>query len=556
MKLVYHSHASLQGGTSPFVDALSAFENADPLNIVCPYIGFSFFASLVNRAHRWRLVTDLGEWVASTPPRQQSLIHRLIKAEGANIHHLPAVHAKVFWRPERALVGSANLTEMGLLARTEFGVLLSQEEDSDALAEIGDWFEWLWSRSTPSGNVNLGLAMLARAEQKKAQSIDYPPAFDPIDSEASSPLLSSPPDRFATPQRLKSIARTSLGSLIVAGTTPTPSLANTQLTSGRLSEKFSATYGPSLSIHTSVEDEIVSAILVAVSMLSETIRDEDGFRLAEISTIVAELFPNRSTRDIYFALTRSTVNHARGAYVISSSHAVWMGPGAKFYLGAGPVEASADMDRMLKAIIRDVATDGVLHIDRYTVTSQLTPQLIASALVALAESNFLSAVTGQGSGDLEDMDTSLLAGGTTVFARINSKFVWPDRWIINFPQAHSSMQSAIDASRHVYQDEADHAKLALAVRKTHNIKPSVVLDESKLADWRVRQLWKRVKLTIETEGSLIITREWFAQMYKERSQTEAEIGTALLAWANEKRISIGPGPNGEIIKLYSTTEIG
>ncbi len=62
------------------------------------------------------------------------------------IHHCPALHAKAVISDSFAMMGSANLTNHGILGRTEMGVLL---DDPAMVAEMGAWFDDLWHSTAP-----------------------------------------------------------------------------------------------------------------------------------------------------------------------------------------------------------------------------------------------------------------------------------------------------------------------------------------------------------------------------------------------------------------------
>ena len=363
MKLIYHSKSSLESGISPFVATLAEFEGADPLCIACPYIGFSFFASLVNRAEQWRLVTDIGEWLASTPTKQLSLVHRLIKIETGRIRHFPGIHAKVFWRPERALIGSANLTEMGLLSRTEFGVELTAEEDGNELQEIHDWYEWIWSRSTPALNVNLGLIMFARSEspafalnEKRRRA-----ALEGISQAGElgiSPLSALSKNRFSSPQRLKKAVAAGVDRTVVEKVVG----VSLDIESPVQKSPSSRPIFIELDTCASVEDQIVFKVLQAVKLLGNTLDRERGFLMSEISGVLDEQIGGLSFHDLYFALIHSTANNPRGAFTTDSRFVLWVDGNGYFHEGSGPIAQSAVVDTLLALVTSSLSKTGTLSL--------------------------------------------------------------------------------------------------------------------------------------------------------------------------------------------------
>jgi len=78
------------------------------------------------------------------PTRER--IYDLLSDHPEGVHHVEGPHAKVVIGNEKALVGSANLTDGGFTRRAEMGVVL---DTLDEIAELSTWFGELWNRSTP-----------------------------------------------------------------------------------------------------------------------------------------------------------------------------------------------------------------------------------------------------------------------------------------------------------------------------------------------------------------------------------------------------------------------
>lgn len=94
----------------------------------------------------WRIVTDVEAWIATFGSKLREEIQKFIAEHKERVHHFPDTHAKVVLSEDSAVVGSANLTEKGILGRTEMGIRFREEEK---IAELREWFTRLWSESSP-----------------------------------------------------------------------------------------------------------------------------------------------------------------------------------------------------------------------------------------------------------------------------------------------------------------------------------------------------------------------------------------------------------------------
>jgi len=144
-QLIYHSEVSYDGGESPFDKAIRATTDANSVWLVCPYISPSYLRSVLSETDRWRVITDVEAWVGTFGGATRGEIQELIEKNRERVHHFPDVHAKVIISEESAVVGSANLTEKGVLGRTEMGV---QFEEERTIKELREWFRRLWSESS------------------------------------------------------------------------------------------------------------------------------------------------------------------------------------------------------------------------------------------------------------------------------------------------------------------------------------------------------------------------------------------------------------------------
>jgi len=145
-RLIYHSEESYDRGESPFDRAIRETADSEEVSIVCPYIGPSYVNSILKGVDEWRIVTDVEAWIATFSGEARESIQKFIEENRERVHDFPDVHAKVVLSENSAVIGSANLTEKGVVGRTEMGVRFSEEEK---IAELQEWYNRLWSESSP-----------------------------------------------------------------------------------------------------------------------------------------------------------------------------------------------------------------------------------------------------------------------------------------------------------------------------------------------------------------------------------------------------------------------
>ena len=145
VEFVYHDPTS-EGSVSPFDRALMELVERSDVRIACPYISLGILERIRESGTKWRILTDVEEWLKAYDVPTRERIYDLLSKHPGSVHHVEGLHAKVAMGNEKALVGSANLTDRGFTRRTEMGVLL---DDPDEVAELSDWFVELWNRSSP-----------------------------------------------------------------------------------------------------------------------------------------------------------------------------------------------------------------------------------------------------------------------------------------------------------------------------------------------------------------------------------------------------------------------
>lgn len=148
-KLIYHTNESINGGFSPFDEAIHQMSNSKELLIACPYIDVSYIKPFLRNQLNWRIISDVEAWLNAFQDKAREDIINFIIGNKDKIHHYRNLHAKVILGDYLCLVGSANLTAMGITQRAEMSILL---DESNHINEIREWFEHSWSSS---GEINI-----------------------------------------------------------------------------------------------------------------------------------------------------------------------------------------------------------------------------------------------------------------------------------------------------------------------------------------------------------------------------------------------------------------
>jgi len=145
-RLIYHTEEGYNQGASPFDRAIREAADSGEVWIVCPYIGPSYLKSILRDVDEWRIITDVVAWVGTFGSESRDEIREFIEEHQDRIHHFRHIHAKVILSGDSAVIGSANLTEKGVVGRTEMGAEFSEE---GKISELREWFTRLWSESDP-----------------------------------------------------------------------------------------------------------------------------------------------------------------------------------------------------------------------------------------------------------------------------------------------------------------------------------------------------------------------------------------------------------------------
>ncbi|MBX9255004.1 hypothetical protein H1Q63_13820 [Desmonostoc muscorum CCALA 125] len=144
IKLIYHTDTSINGGISPFDQAIHQVSNSEELLIACPYIDISYVEPFLHKCKKWHIVSDIEAWLSAFQGQSRENIIHFIVENKLNIHHYKNLHAKVIVGKHLGLVGSANFTKMGILERVEMSILIEEKEN---IKELMIWFDKLWNES-------------------------------------------------------------------------------------------------------------------------------------------------------------------------------------------------------------------------------------------------------------------------------------------------------------------------------------------------------------------------------------------------------------------------
>lgn len=274
-RLVYHDLSGISGQFSPFDKAVLEVAKSGAVSIVSPYIGVDYLQRIIQASNEWRLISDIEAWLSSLSIRARPKAWLFIRENLESIHHCPAIHAKAVISQKLAMFGSANLTNTGILSRTEMGILI---DEPMMVLELGVWFNTLWHQTLPP----IADETNAFVQWLDEESDRIPARREKFSLSASSkkirarlvklhaPLRPEPED---APLNLDSIAQTLV-----------------------LQEQHHY-------------DSLEEAIEVAINTLAR-----DKFTFNQVVVSVHRGFPSASIREIYFALLQHCANHVRSVF--------------------------------------------------------------------------------------------------------------------------------------------------------------------------------------------------------------------------------------------------
>lgn len=277
-KLLYHSTQGDASKVSPFDDAILQVARSGAVDIVCPYIGITYLERIIALCPAWRLISDVQEWLAALPRQARPRAWQFIREHIHLIHHYPALHAKAVVSNTLAMMGSANLTNHGILGRTEMGILL---DDPKSVAEMSEWFEALWADTTP-----------------------------PVVDEASAYIQWLDEEASHSPSRRQRFVLSSGSRKVRARLVkldPGPEVS--KLETGSLDL---ATIAQSFIVD---DQKHYETLELAIEATLDHLAKDGKFRFGEVVADVRRRFNGALLREIYFLLLQHCVNHVRAVFV-------------------------------------------------------------------------------------------------------------------------------------------------------------------------------------------------------------------------------------------------
>lgn len=141
IKLVYQPVPPV-ASSEAFASALNTVLcESETVDIASPYLSFDVVESLIQK-RCFRLVTDLD---ACFEGRESERLADFFEKHQTAIRSITGLHAKVVLGAQAGLLGSANLTRMGLSQRFEMACIVR----GGHFKELAAWFEAVWKHASP-----------------------------------------------------------------------------------------------------------------------------------------------------------------------------------------------------------------------------------------------------------------------------------------------------------------------------------------------------------------------------------------------------------------------
>lgn len=348
-RLVYHNLSGISGQSSPFDEAVLEVARSGAVGIVSPYIGVDYLQRIIQVSDGWRLISDIEAWLSSLSMRARPKAWLFIRENLDSIHHCPAIHAKAVIGQQLAMFGSANLTNTGILGRTEMGILI---DDSVMVAELRGWFDTLWQQTHPP---------IADETSAFIQWLDEEAARAPIRREKFSLSASS------------NKIRSHLVKLL------TPETQEPESAPLNLDAIAQTLIIQEQRYYESLEEALESAINALAF---------EGFSFGQVIAHVRQAFPTANMREIYFALLQHCANHVRSVFTENTRNRLILIDG-RFMQSTKEIlpQALAPFDAFLSRLIhhfdfnqaRDLPDEeiiegqtGIAGRDQVTLVSELT----------------------------------------------------------------------------------------------------------------------------------------------------------------------------------------
>lgn len=377
-RLVYHNLSGISGQSSPFDEAVLEVARSGAVGIVSPYIGVDYLQRIIQVSDGWRLISDVEAWLSSLSMRARPKAWLFIRENLGSIHHCSAIHAKAVIGQQLAMFGSANLTNTGILGRTEMGILI---DDSAMVAELGLWFDTLWHQTHP-----------------------------PIADEASAFIKWLDEEAERTPIRREKFSLSAsshkIRSRLVKLLTP----------------EIQEPEGAPLNL-----DVVAQTLIIQEQRHYETLEEAlesainalafDGFSFGQFVAIVRQAFPTANIREIYFALIQHCANHVRSVFTENTRNRLILIDG-RFMQSTKEAlsQALAPFDAFLSHLIH--------HFD-FNQLCDLPDEKIIERLTGIADHDqvtLISELTDCGFLDIEDV-----AGHLPLYS-LSEDFAWEGRY--------------------------------------------------------------------------------------------------------------------------------
>jgi|GEM_PF-1913723 len=275
-RLVYHNLSDATGSTSPFDAAVLEVARTGHVSIVSPYVGVDYLRRIIQVSDSWRLISDVEAWLSSLSVNARPKAWLFIRENIERIHHCPAIHAKAIISQKLAMFGSANLTNMGMLGRTEMSILI---DDLDMVAELGAWFDGLWSQTLP-----------------------------PIADEASAFVQWLDEEAERTPSRRGRFALSSSTRKVRARLVKFPPPVNP----AQPGEPLNLAAVAQILIHQ--EHRHYDSLSAAVDAAVDALAKGGTFYFRQVVVHVSGMFTGGTIREIYFLLLQHCANHVRSVF--------------------------------------------------------------------------------------------------------------------------------------------------------------------------------------------------------------------------------------------------
>jgi hypothetical protein len=393
MKLIYHAiHES--GLVSPFDETLmKVARDASPLLLASPYIGLSSVVRVTQAASDWRLLSDIEAWLGAGNKRHRTKCWDFIEDNIDRIRHVPDLHAKVAIGNHMLFLGSANFTDKGLLERTEFSVLIEEE---DQVSEATAWFEALWGTASPP-------------------VIEEGDSLIEILNETRQSLIRSKIRLTATTQVVRSV-----------------------LSKSDRPEGFDVV--AEVAKYELAESERYLTLENAYHEVSDTLfKQARSFTFSDLVNKIGQFYPNPTLRDIWGLVVAETTNHFLGGIMEDGFDRYCYVDGMFVHWQANHLTAVSFIDQYLHFLIHTLPMNNetdYLPLEDAWLEVGIPTHHILMILDYLLQIGFLIE---------HDM-----AGNIQQYS-IDTEFEWPHRWK-KFAKSHALFQQKVHSNKVLIQD--------------------------------------------------------------------------------------------------------